>query len=105
MEGYSYGVPAVMSSSIDAFVDLYDENCCIGADNYEIDTFASCMQNALSREWNRGKIKKKADEFTEALCAQGYLKALRIAAEHGHAPFDIKTLELFVNNSLGKNKE
>lgn len=97
VEGYSFGVPCVMPSAIDAFADLYDAACCIPANDYEIETFATAMEQALTKEWDKEKIKEFSKKFSEQECAKGYLSVLRKAAEFGVAPFDISSLDNLVS--------
>ena len=102
VEGYSYGVPCVMPTAIDAYPDLYEEYACIGAENYEIPTFANALYTALTREWDKEKIKKKAEAFTEEVCASSYLSVLMKAKELGTAPFDMDTMNLILKTARTK---
>ncbi len=102
VEGYSFGVPCVMPSAIDAFEDLYNEDCCVPANDYEIETFASAMEQALNKEWDKEKIKNFSKKFSEQECAKEYLSVLRKAAKFDSAPFDIQNLDDLVSTCLGK---
>jgi glycosyltransferase involved in cell wall biosynthesis len=102
VEGYSYGVPSVMPESIDAYPDLYEEYACVGAGSYDVSVFADALYTALSREWDKEKIKEKAKDFTEEICAHKYLSVLRRAAEFKSSPFDIKVLDEIVKKSKCK---
>lgn len=100
VEGYSYGVPAVMPTAIDAYYDLYEEYACASAESYDVTDFASTMHSALTKEWDSEKIKKKAELFTEEICAEGYLSALRLCAQIGSPSLDKKALDKIVALSL-----
>ena len=100
VEGYSFGVPCVMPVSIDAFPDLYDEECCISAQNYEVSTFADAMYEALSREWNHDKIREYAERFSEDKCAHAYLGVLKKAQDSKSSPIGVSEIDKIVSISL-----
>jgi glycosyltransferase involved in cell wall biosynthesis len=102
-EGYKFGVPSVMPRSIDAFVDLYDEKCCVPADDYSVDVFAKALYNALSRKWDREKIKAFSLKFTEEKCAEGYLTAIRKSANVKKTVLSVEVLDEICDISMSCN--
>ena len=100
VEGYSFGVPCVMPSAIDAFPDLYDERCCVPAHDYEIATFVAAMHTALGTEWDHDVIKQYAIGFSQEMCAKKYLGVLRCAEKYKCTPMTSEDLDRIINESF-----
>lgn len=99
VEGYSFGVPSVMPSAIDAFYDLCRTECCVAAGDYGVGTFADVMYTALTKSWDHQAIKEFSEMFSEGNCAKSYLKVLRLAGNLKSAPFDMQSLDRLVSES------
>ncbi len=97
VEGYSFGVPAVIPTGVDAFKDLYSEDACIAVDEYSPQAFAEAIQKAHERKWDKQKIIAFSENFNMENCGRKYLSFLKEAANLGHTPIaaeDFKKLIL-----------
>ena len=99
VEAYSYGVPCVMSRTIDPFPDLGDEMCCVPAESYDVNIFADAMYKALTKKWNAEKIIDFSNGFTEKTISAKYLMVLRRAAEYKEAPFNMEVMDSIIKAS------
>ena len=102
VEGYSFGVPCVMPSAIDAFPDLNDEKCCVPACDYEIPTFANAMHTALQNEWDHEAIKEFAIGFSQESCAKKYLSVLRRSCDLKCCPMSVHDIDRIITKSFDR---
>lgn len=83
VEGYSFGVPAILPETVDAFPDLYEPNACIPVKEYTAVAFAEAIKQAFVKQWDKNAIKKFALKFDINNCAKEYLKVLKQAKVKG----------------------
>ena len=96
MEAYSCGTPVVTFSDLDASNDVYNDDCCIFAENRSDESLANAICNALRRDWDKEKIKKFSLEFSIDRIALKYNKALLSS----HKKWDEKVIEERIENVL-----
>ena len=74
IEGYSYGIPAILPIDIDSYDDIYDDNCAIAikgrTDNDILDAIIACM----NKKWNANTIRNKARDFNMDRVGNDYIQ-------------------------------
>lgn len=73
IEGYAYGIPAIIPSDIDSFPDLYTPNTTIAIKNRSDNAIISAIRECLSHKWDASIIKKKAEEFRMDMVSSNYI--------------------------------
>ncbi len=86
VEGYSYGVPAVIPFGVDAYYDLYNEDVCISVNEYTPMAFAEAVKKAYEKTWDKQKIMKFAENFSMESCSKKYLAFLYEGASLNKSP-------------------
>lgn len=89
IEAYSHGVPTVTFEDLDAVEDLFDENAMIRVQRRNDNDLGEAIEKALSRSWDKNKIKELAGRFSlEKMVREyeaQYRKALSWQASNGIA--------------------
>ncbi len=86
VEGYSYGVPAVIPVGVDAYYDLYSDDVCISVNEYTPEAFAEAIKKAYEKQWDNKKIIEFSKEFSMENCSKKYLAFLREGASLDKSP-------------------
>lgn len=72
IEGFSYGVPTVAFSDIDAMLDLYDPKAIQTIEVREDQAVADALVQALEKDWDHAYIRKMAQKYSMQLIADQY---------------------------------
>lgn len=74
IEGFSFGLPNLTFSDLDAIPDVYNENVMITVDNRTDVSLAEGMKKILEKEWDNDFIKVYAQKFSLEKMAKKYLE-------------------------------
>ncbi len=77
IEAYTYGVPTVTFSDLDAVTDLYNSNTMVLIENRDTESLAEGMNIALQKRWNKEEIIEYSKTFSIENMAALYLKSYR----------------------------
>lgn len=92
-EAYSCGTPVVTFHDLDAAEDIANDNCCVFAKDRSDESLVDAIVEALNREWDQGKIKSFAENFTLETTAKKYCDVM----VKGHRAWDVKEVEKLIN--------
>lgn len=74
IEGYTYGIPAIIPNDIDSFSDLYTEQSTVAIQDRTDNAIINAIQECISKEWNPELIKEKAKEFSMDGVGKSYVQ-------------------------------
>ena len=74
VEGMHFGLPCVMPSDLDAFVDIYDEKAVVAAKGREDADVAKAIDGLIAKEWDKDAIKQYSMKFESDAMAQKYIE-------------------------------
>lgn len=74
VEGFSYGLPAIMFSDMDAVEDLYDSRAMIKVNERTDEKLAEAIVTAISSEWDKKYIIEHAKKYSEDNMIRKYTK-------------------------------
>lgn len=77
IEAYTYGIPTVIFSDLDAVTDLYSSNTMVLVKNRSTKSLAEGINEALKREWNKEEILSYSKKFSLERMAKLYLALYR----------------------------
>ena len=78
IESFSHGVPTVAFSDLDAISDLFDDKAMVLVEERSDIALAKGIVEALSRNWDRGWIKKYAKNFSIDQMAISYISLYKM---------------------------
>lgn len=73
IEGMHFGVPCMTFTDLDAFDDIYSETAVIAIPDRNDQTVSDCMQQLLSRNWDKNAILEYSKKFEASAMANNYL--------------------------------
>ncbi len=74
IEGFTYGIPSIFFSDIDAFNDLFDENCAVVATERTSEDLNMALKSALSKSFDKAYIINYARSFGLEVMTKKYIK-------------------------------
>lgn len=74
IEGYAYGIPAILPDDIDSFEDIYEKNTAVAIHGRNDHDIVSAIKQCLSTEWDSDAIRHKSCLFTMDKVALEYIK-------------------------------
>lgn len=77
IEAYTYGVPTVTFSDLDAVTDLYSANAMVLVKNRNAENLAEGITLALEKKWNKEEIKNYSKKFSIENMAASYLESYK----------------------------
>ncbi len=80
LEGYWFGLPAVLFSDVDAFQDLYSANSAVVPISRSVSDLSSAISLALTKKWDRELINEQAKKFSADSIASQYLEVLNLSS-------------------------
>lgn len=103
IEAYSHGVPTVTFEDLDAVEDLFDENAMIRVQRRNDNDLGEAIEEALSKSWDKNKIKELAGRFSLEKMVREYEAQYRKALSWGGYMPIAKTLDvLSIKRTLGR---
>lgn len=73
IEGYAYGLPAILPNDIDSFDDIYDEKCAVAINGRKDEDIVAAIKQCLDTEWDTEFIKARSQQFTMDKVAAEYV--------------------------------
>lgn len=74
IEGMHFGLPCAMPSDLDAFVDIYNENACVGIKDRSDKAVARSIEMLLNADWDKNTIKEYSKKFESENMAKKYIE-------------------------------
>lgn len=86
IEAYCLGVPVVAFQNIDAYNDVYHEDCMIPVESYSDDALFEGVVMAIQRKWDRHKIIDFSQKFNPAKITEEYNEVIgKVSIPFSHA--------------------
>lgn len=73
IEGFSFGLPALLWSDLDITKDINDPNCVMMINDRSDEALASSLEKMLERKWDKEYILKYSSQFSIEKMAEKYL--------------------------------
>ena len=74
IEGFSYGLPAIINSDLDSFYDIYNPSSCIAIKDRTDESLIESINQLISTKWNKKDILNNATRFQMNNVAKEYIK-------------------------------
>ena len=73
IESFAFGKPVVMFDDLDAFEDIYTEDCCVPITEHTDEAVANAIINCVNKTWDEAKIKQHAKKFNMDTLRESYI--------------------------------
>lgn len=77
IEGMHFGVPCMTFTDLDAFYDIYSATSVIAIPDRNDQIVADCMQQLLSKDWDKDAIREYSKRFESSAMADNYINAYK----------------------------
>ncbi len=73
IESFAFGKPVIMFDDLDAFEDIYSEDCCVPITEHTDEAVANAIINCVNKTWDEAKIKQHAKKFNMDTLRDSYI--------------------------------
>lgn len=77
IEGYYYGIPSITFSDLQAVKDVYHKDCMFLINSRQNKDLAKGIEDMLKIDWNKDKIKKFSQKFSNKEITKKYMEELK----------------------------